>query len=325
MPTPSIINRSSMSGRFTPELVNTLVNRVKGASALAQLSQQTPIPFNGMKEYTFNMDNEVDLVAESGAKSRGGVSFTPVTIIPYKVEYGARMSQEFLMATEDEQIDFLEKFSEGFARKVAKGLDLMAFHGVNPRTGAEAALIGDNCFDKSVTNIVKVTSATTASPDAQVEAAIKLVMDEDEDVNGVAFSPAFRSGLAVMTDSDGRKVYPDLAWGSMPGSINGLPAQVSSNVSACPKVEDATITVEGDATKTTTDHALVGNFRDFFKWGYAKEIPLKIIEYGDPDNTGRDLQGYNEIYVRSEMYLGWGILIPKAFALIQREVVEAKQ
>ena len=65
MPTPSIINRSSMSGRFTPELVNTLIDRVKGASALAQLSQQTPIPFNGMMEYTFNMDYEVDLVAES--------------------------------------------------------------------------------------------------------------------------------------------------------------------------------------------------------------------------------------------------------------------
>lgn len=324
MPTPSIINRSSMSGRFTPELVNTLVDRVKGASVLAQLSQQTPIPFNGVKEYTFNMDNEVDLVAESGAKSRGGVSFEPVVIMPYKVEYGARMSQEFMFATEDEQIDFLAKFSEGFAKKVAKGLDLMALHGVNPRTGTAAQLIGNNCFDKSVTNIVTVNSSTTSTPDAQVESAIALVMENEEDVTGTAFSPAFRSGLAAMTDSDGRKVYPDLAWGSMPGSINGLPAQVSSNVSACPEVEDATITTTDDATKTTTDHALVGNFRDYFKWGHAREIPLKVIEYGDPDNTGRDLQGYNEIYVRSEIWLGWGILVPSAFAMIRKEVVEAK-
>ena len=320
----SIINRNSMSGRFTPELVNTLIDRVKGASVLAQLSQQTPIPFNGVKEYTFNMDNEVDLIAEGGAKSRAGVSFEPVVIMPYKVEYGARMTQEFMISTEDEQIDFLAKFSEGFAKKVAKGLDLMALHGVNPRTGTAAALIGNNCFDKSITNIVKVTSSTTDTPDAQVEAAIALVMAEEEDVTGAAFSPAFRAGLAAMTDSDGRKVYPELAWGSMPGSLNGLPVQVSSNVSACPQVEDATITDPDDATKTTTDLGLVGNFRDFFKWGHAREIPLKVIEYGDPDNSGRDLQGHNEIYIRSEIWLGWGILVPSAFSMIQKEVVEAK-
>lgn len=324
MPTPSIINRSSMSGRFTPELVNTLIDRVKGASALAQLSQQTPIPFNGMKEYTFNMDNEVDLVAESGAKSRGGVSFEPITIVPYKVEYGARMSQEFLMATEDEQIDFLAKFAEGFARKVAKGIDLMAIHGVNPRTGTASDLIGNNCFDKAVSQIVTVNSSTTATVDAQMETAIGLVQASDEDVTGAAISPYFRSELAKMTYGDGQKMYPDLAWGSAPGQINGLPTQVSSNVPACPKVEDVTVVTTDDSTKTTTDHVLVGNFSDYFKWGYAKEIPLKVIEYGDPDNSGRDLQGYNEIYVRSEIFVGWGILVPNAFAMIRKEVVEAK-
>lgn len=321
-----IINRSSMSGRFTPELVNTLINNVKGASVLAQLSQQTPIPFNGMKEYTFNMDDEVDIVAESGKKSRAGISFAPRTIIPLKVEYGARLSNEFMWAAEDEQIDILAKFSEGFARKVAKGIDLMAFHGVNPRTGNPAALIGDNCLDKGISQIVTVTPATTATADAQMEAAIALVQANEEDVTGAAFSPAFRASLAALTDSDGRKVYPELAWGSAPGSINGLPVHVSSNVSACPVEEETTITVEDQevaATKTTTDLSVVGNFRDYFRWGYAKEVPLRVIEYGDPDNSGRDLQGYNEVYIRSEVFVGWGILVPKAFALIRKEVVEA--
>ena len=319
-----IINRSSMSGRFTPELVNTLIDRVKGASVLAQLSEQSAIPFNGMKEYTFNMDNEVDLVAESGAKSRAGLSFSPITIVPLKVEYGARLSNEFMWAAEDEQIDILAKFSEGFAKKVAKGLDLMALHGVNPRTGTAAALIGNNCFDKAVSQIVTVTSSTTASVDAQMEAAIALVQANEEDVTGAALSPAFRSELAKMTYGDGQKMYPGLAWGSAPGNINGLPVQVSSNVSACPQVEDATIETEDDATKTTTDNVIVGNFRDYFKWGFAKDVPLRVIEYGDPDNTGRDLQGYNEVYVRSEIFVGWGILVPSAFAMIQKEVVEAK-
>ena len=45
-----------------------------------------------------------------------------------------------------------------------------------------------------------------------------------------------------------------------------------------------------------------------FKWGYAKTIPTKLIEYGDPDNTGKDLQGYNQVYLRAEAYIGWGIM-----------------
>ena len=53
-----------------------------------------------------------------------------------------------------------------------------------------------------------------------------------------------------------------------------------------------------------------------FKWGYAKEIPMKVIEYGDPDNSGKDLQGYNQVYIRAEIYLGWGILDASSFARI---------
>lgn len=67
---------------------------------------------------------------------------------------------------------------------------------------------------------------------------------------------------------------------------------------------------------TTKDHAIVGDFQDGFKWGYSKEIPMEIIQYGDPDNSGKDLKGYNQVYIRAEIYLGWAIMIPEAFARI---------
>ena len=41
------------------------------------------------------------------------------------------------------------------------------------------------------------------------------------------------------------------------------------------------------------------------------------MEYGDPDNTGKDLKGYNQVYLRLEAYIGWGILDPDAFARIE--------
>ena len=74
------------------------------------------------------------------------------------------------------------------------------------------------------------------------------------------------------------------------------------------------VTVSSNQNK---DRAVIGDFQNEFKWGYAKEIPMEIIRYGDPDNSGKDLKGYNQIYLRAEVYLGWGILDPSAFVRIE--------
>ena len=283
---------------FAPKLVADLVNKVKGESTLAVLSQQTPVPFNGQKEFVFTMDNEIDVVAESGKKSHGGVSLTPRTIVPIKFEYGARVSDEFVYAAEEEKISILKAFNDGFAKKVARGLDLAAYHGVNPRTGTASAVIGDNNFDTAVDNVVEAAlGMATAAED--IEAAIALI--QDGDVTGMAMAPAFRSALAKLTKTDGNPMFPDLAWGNAPATINGLNVKVNRNVSDM---------------STKNDRAVIGDFAGSFKWGYAKQIPLEVIQFGDPDNSGLDLKGYNQVYLRAEVYLGWGIMEPENFAII---------
>ena len=289
-------------GNLFPEtLVKEMINQVKGKSALANLCAATPIPFNGLKEFTFTFDKEVDVVAENGAKTKGGVTTDPVTIMPVKIEYGARISDEFDYASEEVQLDYLKAFAEGWAKKAARGLDLMAFHGINPRTGIASSVIGDNHFDKKVTQTVTIAGSST--PDANMEDAIAMVQGSEFDVTGAAFSPAFRSSLAAMKTDDGRKLYPELAWGSNPGSINGLRVESNSTISA----------------NGSLDRALVGDFASCFKWGYAKQIPVEIIRYGNPDNdaTLGDLKGHNQIYLRAEAYIGWGILAPAAFAWVK--------
>ena len=241
---------------FDPMLVTDLINKVKGHSSLAKLSNQQAIPFNGLKEFTFSLDADVDIVAENGKKTHGGASIEPVTIVPIKIEYGARVSDEFIFASEEAKIDILKSFNEGFANKVARGIDIMAFHGINPRTKQESSVIGDNCFDKAVTQTVNFT---TSDPDTNVE-----------DAN--------------------------------PGAINGLPVDVNTTV--------------GLNVGTNKDVAIVGDFANMVKWGYAKQIPLEVIQYGDPDNSGKDLKGYNQVYLRSEIYLGWGILDKNSFARV---------
>lgn len=283
---------------FDPKLVSELINKVKGESALVKLSKQQAIPFNGQKEFTFTMDSEIDIVAENGKKSHGGVSIDPLTIIPIKVEYGARVSDEFLYASEEERISILKPFVEGYAKKLAKGLDLMAFHGVNPRTGAASSIIGSNNFDSAVTQTVNFSKS---DPDANIESAVALVQGEENTVSGLAMSTQFSSALAGMrTGGDTNiRLFPELAWGANPGTINGLAAEVNNTVSA-----------------VGNDVAILGDFANYFKWGYAKQVPFEVIKYGDPDNSGKDLKGYNQVYLRSETYLGWGILDGAAFARI---------
>ena len=286
----------SKGNLFDPVLVKDLISKVKGKSSIAVLSAQEPIPFNGRKEFTFTMDSEIDVVAENGKKSHGGVTIDPVTILPIKVEYGARISDEFMFAAEEEQIEILKAFNDGFAKKLASGLDIMAFHGLNPRTGEASAVIGENHFDAKVT---KKEVYDAATPDTSIENAISLVEDADRDVTGMVIAPAVRSDLAKLTKATGEKLYPEFAFGGKPKNLGAHTLDINKTVAV-----------------GNTDKAIIGDFENMFKWGYAKEIPMQIIEYGDPDNSGKDLKGYNQIYIRAEAYIGWGILDGSSFARI---------
>lgn len=282
---------------FDPALVADLATKVKGHSSLAMLSGQTPVSFNGNKEFTFSLDADVDIVAENGKKTHGGLTITPVVIAPIKFEYGARVSDEFMTATEEAQLNILQAFNDGFAKKVARGLDIAAFHGFNPRTGKASDVVGNNCFDKAVTQTVDYVAANV---DDNIEAAIALVEGSDRDISGMAATPAVRQALAALKTTAGERLYPDLAWGGNPGTINGLMVDFNRTVAV-----------------GNTDQVIVGDFANMFKWGYAKEIPLEVIPYGDPDNTGVDLKGSNQVYLRAEVYLGWGILDEKSFARVK--------
>ncbi len=285
---------------FDPKLVSDLITKVKGKSSLAVLSKQKPIPFNGMKEFIFTMDSDIDIVAENSKKTEGGVSLEPVIIRPIKVEYGARVSDEFMYASEEEKIDLLKSFNDGFANKVARGLDLMAIHGINPRTKLASTVIGDNNLDSKVSQTVIFDQN---DPESNIESAVAVVQGSNGIVTGLAMSTVFSSSLATIK-VNGVKQYPELSWGANPNSINGLNVDVNTTIS------------EGTDTK---DRAILGDFANMFKWGYSKEIPLEVIQYGDPDNSGKDLKGYNQVYLRAEAFIGWGIMDPDSFARIVTE------
>lgn len=295
----NVLSRGSL---FPKELTGEMFNLVRGKSSLAKLSGAEPIAFDGETIFTFSLDKEIDIVAENGPKSNGGGTMGTKSIVPIKVEYGMRVSDEFKYAAEEKQIQYLRTFADGFAKKLARGIDIMAFHGVNPRTGTAATnTIGNMHFDAQVSQTVNFAAATAND---NIEAAIALVEGNEHEVTGMAMAPAMRTALSQLKKGTGSNeaLFPELAWGANPGVINGLPVDNNSTVSA----------------NSSADRAILGNFRDFFKWGYAKNIPIEVIEYGNPDNDADagDLKGHNQIYLRGEAYVGWGILVPEAFARV---------
>lgn len=288
---------------FDPELVSDLLNKVKGKSSLAVLSKAEPIPFNGMKEFVFSMDKEIDIVAENGKKTEGGITVTPVTVVPIKFEYGARVSDEFMYASEEERINIVKAFNDGFAKKVARGLDISAILGLNPRTKLASDVVGNNCFAKAVSQTVTYESATA---DVKIEDGIATVEGTENDVTGIIVAPSVRSDLSKLTNTGtGEHRYPDFAFGGKPSSLGNQALEINSTVSY--------------NSPTNKMVGLLGDFNSCFKWGVSKQIPLEVIEYGDPDNTGVDLKGSNQVYLRTEIYLGWAILDNSAFAKLETE------
>ena len=284
-----------------PVVTNELFSKVKGKSSLAKLSASEPIPFNGETVFTFSLDKEVDIVGENAAKSNGGGTVASIQMVPVKVEYGMRVSDEFRYGADEIKLQYLTAFADGFAKKVARGIDIMAFHGLNPRTGLTAPVLTNKNFDDLVTNTVVFNSST---PDANITDAIALIEAAEYDVTGLAMAPTMKNALAQLKkgSTSNEPMFPELGWGASVGNINGLPVDTNSTVSVA----------------SGADRAIVGNFADMFKWGFAKQIPLEVIEYGNPDNSDLgDLKGHNQIYLRGEAYVAWGIIDPAAFTIIK--------
>ncbi len=288
---------TTSSTLFKPELVTQMFNKVKGHSSLAKLSGAVPMPFAGVDTFIFSMDGEASIVGEGGNKPAGEAAFENVTIKPIKFVYQHRVTDEFTKLSEEKQLPYLEAFSDGFAKKIARALDIAAIHDVNPYDGAASATVGNNCFDKAVT---LTATFSTSAPDDNIDSAVALIQTADGDISGIAMSPAFGAALGAMKTADSHlPMYPEFRFGANPASFGGMASDVNNTVSF----------------GNSLDRAIVGDFANAFKWGYSENIPLEIIEYGDPDGQG-DLKRTNQIVLRSEAYIGWGILNKNSFAII---------
>ena len=294
-------NATKAGTLFKPELVKELISKVQGRSVLAKLSSQTPIPFNGVEQFIFNLEGNAQIVGEGEQKQAGKAKITSKVIKPLKFVYQARITDEFKYASEEKQMSFLSAYMDGFAKKIAEAFDLAALHGLEPKTMTDDSFRATNSFDGLITgNIVNYDEAHI---DDNIDTAVQTIVAKGGEVTGIALSPTAGQNLAKIK-VNGVVQYPEFRFGQNPDSFYGMKSDINKN-----------LTVTGGTAET--DHAIVGDFQNRFKWGYAENIPMEIIEFGDPDGAGRDLKAYNEICLRAEAFIGWGILDEDAFARVK--------
>ena len=99
---------------------------------------------------------------------------------------------------------------------MARGLDIAAFHGLNPRTGTASAVVGNNNFDTKVTQTVNYDET---KPDDCLDTAISMVEDADCEVTGIVINSAVRSDLSKMKATDGNALYPEFRFGGKPSTF----------------------------------------------------------------------------------------------------------
>lgn len=278
-----------------------IFKKAQTGSTIAQLSGARPQKFGTETNWILTAAPKAEVVGEGGTKSPTPASYAPKLVKPVKLQVTMRFSQEVQWADEDVQIGVLQDLSENAGIALGRALDLIGIHKMNPLTGEASSLITEGLIDTEN----KVTLDGTKY-DVAVEAAAGIVIGSGYSPTGVAMDPTLSFGLATMRDTTGRRIYPELGYGTAVTNFEGMSAAVSDTVSA-----------KNEAKTATNALGIVGQF-DAFRWGVQRQVAAHLIEFGDPDGLG-DLQRANQIALRAEVVYGVGIMDLNAFAKILKQ------
>ena len=279
------------------EVATVITKRAKDTSTIAALSPSEPQLFLDKDYMVFTGNSEAEVVAEGAQKSSYEETLTPVVGKRFKVQTTTRLSNELQWADDDAKLEIISKIQADQAAAMGRVLDYVVYHAFDPKK--KTTLEGFNALAKSAVS-VQATDDRVADIDSLAEA-----VSDEYDINGIALSKTMANELRkIRVPSTGQRFYPEIPINLQVGNLDGIPAATSG-------------TVNGRlVTPPTGILAFLGDFR-LIKWGMVRDIWSEIIEYGDPDNTGNDLKGVNQIAYRTEAMYSYAILDPKGIAVLK--------
>lgn len=276
---------STQFGTIANEHLAGVIDKIMHGSTVAALVGRQPMKFGTGEIVELSAPPKAEFVAEGAQKSPTPATFTTVKTAPHKAQVTIRMNDEVKWADEDYQLEALSTLVDHTGNALGRALDLGVYYRLNPLSGSATAWTN---YLNTTTNRVEIAAANL---DEDIEEAAGLLVGSYP-VNGIALDPSAAFTLATLRDNENRKLYPELGLGQTVTSFMGLNAAISNTVSAQPEASDNNI------------KAIVGDFAGGIRWGIQREIPVTMIEYGDPDGLG-DLQRNNQIALRAEVLYAW--------------------
>lgn len=294
---------------FLPrQIADGMVKHVRDGSTVAKLAAREPMRFGKTDIIVFNEAPKAEFVEAGAKKSATDIELTAVTATPKKAQVTMRFDQEVQWASEDYQLGILSELASEGQLALSRALDLGVYHRINPLTGEEIS---------AWTNYLTATNknvelSKTVDADAVIREAVGLIMNDAKaaPVTGIALDPKLSWALASLTgktangQSDGVQRYPNLGFGADVTDFLGLRAAQSNTVSGVPEAADTGV------------RGIVGDFDNGIRWGVQRELPVEIIQFGDPDGQG-DLKRQNQIALRLEIVYGWHVFADR-FAVIKK-------
>lgn len=279
-------------------VVTEYINKSRDSSTIAKLSGSTPQSFADVEHMIFVPSAEAEVVEEGAQKSSYEQEIGGVTGKRIKVITNTRVSDELRWADEDNRLEIISHIVDDQSEAIGRALDYVVYHAINPRKGT--ALSG---YDALAAKAQQVTA--TGSELDDIDALTDKLIDYA--VSGIALGRPYAAALRKLrVPATGLRLFPEIPLSLEVGTLDGISAACSG-------------TVNGRlATAPTNVEAIMGDF-SLIKWGYVRDAYSEIIEYGDPDNTGVDLKGSNQVCYRTEAVLGYSVLDYNGFAVLKKE------
>ena len=280
------------------EVATVITKKAKDTSTIAALSPSEPQLFLDKDYMVFSGNAEAEVIAEGEQKSSYEETLSPVVGKRFKVQTTTRVTDELRFADDDARLEIISKIQADQAAALGRVLDYVVYHAFDPKK--KTTLAG---FTKLSDTAAQVTATTDRVAD--IDALAEAVNDE-YDINGIAMSKTMTNELRRIRIKDTmQRLYPEIPLNLKVGSLDGIPASTSG-------------TVNGRLiTDTPTNVLAFLGYFSLIKWGMVRDIWSEIIEYGDPDGSGKDLKGYNQIAYRTEAIYSYAILDPKGIAVLK--------
>lgn len=280
------------------EVATVITKKAKDTSTIAALSPSEPQLFLDKDYMVFSGNAEAEVIAEGAQKSSYEEALSPVVGKRFKVQTTTRVTDELKYADDDARLEIISKIQADQAAALGRVLDYVIYHAFDPKK--KTTLPGYSKLSETAAQVT-ATDDRVADIDALVEA-----VNDEYDINGIAMSKTMTNELRRIRIKDTmQRLYPEIPLNLQVGSLEGIPASTSGTVNGRLITETPTNVL-----------AFLGDF-SLIKWGMVRDIWSEIIEYGDPDGSGKDLKGYNQIAYRTEAIYSYAILDPKGIAVLK--------